>query len=106
MPAMGTLWAKIVVFVAPYTSLDDFTWGIIEAGMPNSLSSSSSHCSVWMLKSIVREALLTSVTCTSPRVRRQMSHESTVPNISLPFSARSLAPATLSRIHLIFVALK
>lgn len=31
---------------------------------------------------------------------------STVPNINFPFSARSRAPGTLSRIHLIFVALK
>ena len=106
IPAMGTLCAKIVVLVAPYTSLDDFTAGIIEAGISNSSSSSSSHCRVWMLKSIVRDALLTSVTCTSPRVSRQISHVSTVPNISLPFSARSRAPATLSRIHFIFVALK
>ena len=59
-----------------------------------------------MLNSIVREALLTSVTCTSPRVSRQISHESTVPNISLPCSARFRAPGTLSSIHLIFVALK
>ena len=106
MPAMGTLWAKMVVFVAPYTSLDERTEGIIERGMSKSASSSSSQSSVWMLKSIVREALLTSVTCSSPRVRRQMSHVSTVPNISLPFSARARAPGTLSRIHLIFVALK
>jgi len=74
--------------------------------MSNSFSNSSSHCSVRMLNSIVREALLGSVTCTSPRVSRQISHVSTVPNISLPFSARSRAPGTLSRIHLIFVALK
>ena len=66
-----------------------FTSGIIDAGMSKSFSSSSSHCSVWMLNSIVREALLTSVTWTSPRVSRQISHVSTVPNISLPCSARS-----------------
>ena len=43
------------------------------AGMSNSRSSSSSHCSVWMLNSIVRDALLTSVTCAAPPVSFQTS---------------------------------
>ena len=45
----------------PVTSEDEHTRGIIERGMPISLSSSSSQSSVWMLNSIVREALDTSV---------------------------------------------
>ncbi len=52
-----------------------------------------------MLNSIVREALLTSVMCTAPLVSFQTSHESTVPNASLPASARARAPGTLSRIQ-------
>ena len=59
-----------------------------------------------MLNSIVREALVTSVTWAAPPVSFQMSQVSTVPNKSSPRSARSRAPSTLSRIHLIFVALK
>ena len=69
------------------------------AGMRKSRSKSSSHASVWMSKSIVREALLTSVTCTLPLVSFHTSHESTVPNASLPASAFARAPSTLSRIH-------
>ena len=59
-----------------------------------------------MLKSIVREALVTSVACTLLRVRHEISQQSTVPNRSLPSSARLRAPGTWSSIHLIFVALK
>ena len=59
-----------------------------------------------MLKSIVREALLTSVTCVSPLVSIQISQLSTVPKRSLPASALSLAPGTFSSIQRIFVALK
>ena len=96
-----------MVFVAPYTSLDDFTCGSIEAGMPNNSSKSSSHCSVWMLKSIVREALVhVRHVHLAAREAARSASVSTVPNSSLPSSARFLAPATLSRIHLIFVALK
>ena len=52
---------------------------------------------------MVREALLTSVTCTRPPVSCQTSHESTVPNASLPSAAFARAPGTLSRIHAILV---
>ena len=54
-----------------------------------------------MSKSIVREALEQSVTC-SP-VSCQISHDSTVPNSSSPRSARSRATGTWSRIQRIFV---
>ena len=80
-----------------------FTCGIMEAGMPIRSNNSRSHSRVWMLKSIVREALETSVTWTSPRVSCQTSQLSTVPKRSFPASARSRAPGTLSRIHLILV---
>ena len=76
------------------------------AGMSNSRSSSSSHCSVWMLNSIVRDALLTSVMWRARPVSFQTSQESTVPNASLPASARARAPGTLSRIQRILLAEK
>ena len=47
-----------------------------------------------MLKSIVREALLTSVTWHRPFVSFHRSHESTVPNASRPASARERASGT------------
>ncbi len=59
-----------------------------------------------MLNSIVRDALLTSVTCCVWLVSFQTSHESTVPNASLPASARARAPGTLSRIQRILLAEK
>ena len=62
--------------------------------------------SVWMLNSIVREALLTSVTCCVPPVSFQTSQVSTVPNASSPASARARAPGTLSRIQRILLAEK
>ena len=62
-------------------------------------SSSSSHSPLTMLKSRVREALVTSVTWRLPLVRCQMSQLSTVPKASSPRSARARAPATWSRIQ-------
>ena len=56
-------------------------------------SSSSSQSPVWMLNSIVREALLASVTCTAPPVSFQMSQVSTVPNASSPAFAWRARPA-------------
>ena len=59
-----------------------------------------------MLKSRVREALVTSVTWRWPLVRFQISQLSTVPKASSPRSARARAPGTLSRIQLTLVAEK
>ena len=59
-----------------------------------------------MLKSIVREALVTSVAWTLPPVRFQISQESTVPKRSRPAWALRRAPGTFSRIQWILVALK
>ena len=53
--------------------------------------------------SIVREALVTSVTCTPPLVppvRFQMHQVSMLPNSRSPASALARAPSTLSRTHL------
>ena len=56
-----------------------------------------------MLKSSVRLALLTSVTCTRPPVSRQIRNESTVPNSTSPRSARARRPGIVSSRCLIFV---
>src|SRR5438874_1371780 len=82
MPAIGI--GVPSSLVTPYTSLDEPTSGSIDRGTPKRSSSSTSHSHFAMSSNIVREALLTSVTCTFPPVRFQTSQESTVPNASLP----------------------
>src|SRR6266566_151449 len=101
MPAIGTAPPNSVV--SPYTSLDEPTAGNTDRGTPNSFSSSSSQSPVRRLNNIVRDALLGSVTCTRPPVKFQTSHESTVPNASLPAFALARAPGTLRSIHSSFV---
>ncbi len=59
-----------------------------------------------MLNSIVRDALLTSVTWRVWLVSFHTSHVSTVPNASWPTSARARAPGTWSRIQRILLAEK
>ena len=71
--------------------------------MRRSFSRSSSHFSVWMLNSMVRDALVTSVTWVEPLVSFQISQLSMVPNASSPASALARAPGTLSRIHAILL---
>ena len=75
-------------------------------GTPNSAQSSRPTRRSPMSSSSVREAFVTSVTCTRPPVSFQSSQESTVPQASSPASARARAPFTLSRIHAILVAEK
>src|SRR5204862_8349119 len=99
MPAIGTALPPANSVVSPYTSLDEATIGNTERGTLNSFSSSSSQSPVRKLNSIVRDALLGSVTCTCPPVTFHTSHESTVPQASLPAFARARAPGTLRRIH-------
>ncbi len=62
-------------------------------------NNSSSHWPALMSQSIVRDALLKSVTCCFPPVSFQTSHESIVPNASFPCSACFRASGTLSRIQ-------
>src|SRR5205823_9833806 len=106
MPAMGLDPPPPNSVVSPYTSLDEPTTGSTERGTPKSLSSSSSQSPVRTLKSMVRDALLGSVTCTRPPVKFHTSHESTVPNANLPAFALARAPGTLRRIHSSLVAEK
>jgi hypothetical protein len=73
-----------------------------DIGMPISPAMSASQASVSRSISIVREALVTSVTCTpppAPPVRFHSNHVSTVPNTASPWSAAARTPSTLSRIH-------
>ena len=65
-------------------------------GTPRMRSSSSSQSSVWMSNSSVRLALVTSVTCVLPPVRRQIRNVSMVPNRMSPRSARARRPGTVS----------
>ena len=51
-------------------------------------SKSASHFNVLILNNMVLLALVTSVTCTSPRVKRQTNQLSTLPKRNLPCSAR------------------
>ena len=70
------------------------------AGMRRSSSSPSSQFSVLMLKSIVREALVTSVMCVESLVSCHTSQLSIVPKASLPASALARAPGTHAAIEL------
>ena len=76
--------------------------GSIGRGTPNSASSSSSQSSVARSMSMVRLALVGSVTCTppsTPPVRCHSSQVSMVPNSASPRSAAARTPSTFSRIH-------
>ena len=106
MPRMGTPGKTAGFLVTPKSPDEGRTSGSIEAGMSKRSSSHGSHFMSWMLKSMVRLALVTSVACTSPCVSAHKSHESTVPNASFPWSASSRAPGTLSRIQRILLAEK
>ena len=90
----------------PKAWADGCTSGSSARGTPSRRSRSASQSLVWMLKSSVREALLTSVTCVRLPVRFQMSQLSTVPKASSPRSARARAPGTFSSSQAIFVPLK
>ncbi len=86
--------------------LDGRTSGISAAGTFSAASRSASHALRCTLKSMVREALLTSVTCTLPPVSCQISQLSTVPKASSPRSARARRPGTLSSSQTSLVAEK
>ena len=105
-PAIGIGCPRIEAAVCPYISEEAFTSGSMQTGISNLQSSSSSQQRSWMLYNMVREALVTSVAKIPPLVSLYISHVSTVPKRTSPLSAFSLAPGTLSSIHLIFVALK
>ena len=104
MPAIGVSMRRSFLRPYPYTSEEDLISGSIDIGMPMSFAMSSFQSRVSMFMSMVREALVTSVTCTpplTPPVRFHTSQESVLPNSRSPASARSRAPSTFSRIQAI-----
>src|SRR5690349_14341114 len=102
MPATGTPLTTPGLH-SPYTSDDDLMVGSIDIGIFMSAAMPSSHDSVERSISIVRLALVTSVTWTpsfsAPPVRFQSTQLSVLPNSRSPASAFSRAPSTLSRIQ-------
>ncbi len=109
MPAIGTSRSRLDGSTWPYTSEELLISGSIDFGMPRTPRISSSHEQVARSMNSVREAFVTSVTCTPPSVppvRFHSTHESVVPNSSSPASAFSRAPSTFSRIQTIFVPAK
>ena len=83
-------------------SAEGTTRGNASRGMPNFASVGSCHVSVCRSMSMVRAALVTSVTWTAPAVRRCASHASTVPNRASPSAAAAATAGTLSRSQRIF----
>ncbi len=85
--------------VLPYTSAEERISGNIAWGTPMASRMEESHWRVSRFISMVREALVTSVTCTPPSVppvRFQISQESIVPKAISPASARLRSPGTCS----------
>ncbi|MCY1551421.1 hypothetical protein D9M68_877490 [compost metagenome] len=74
-------------WMSPKCALDGRVSGIRLGGMLSRASSSSSQRWLCTLKSMVREALLMSVTWRAPPVSCQISQLSTVPKASSPRSA-------------------
>ena len=79
---------------AEIAALQSRTSGRIERGTPKRRSRSSSKAPLWISYSSVREALVASVACTLPPVRRHSRKLSTVPKASSPASAGARAPST------------
>ena len=102
MPVIGVSRSSCWPDTVP-TSAEELTIsGSMDIGMPMSAQISSFQSRVSRFISMVREALVTSVTCrppSPPPVRFHTSHESVVPKMRSPFSAASRAPSTFSRIQ-------
>ena len=77
--------------------------GSMARGTSKMRSRSSSHSPVSRFISMVREALVASVTCAAPLVSFQISQVSTLPNSSSPSRAFCRAPGTFSRIQRILL---
>ena len=101
---------KIIVFVAAVNlSSTGAPPGSIDAGMSQQLRAAPRPIAASRMliqHRACRRCVVVGHVHFARAVSRQISHVSTVPNSSSPFSARSRAPGTLSRIHLIFVALR
>ncbi|KAF1068370.1 MAG: hypothetical protein GAK39_03454 [Variovorax sp.] len=95
-PPTGSERPSSAASVSTKCEAEGCTAGISAAGMRSAASSSASHALLCTLNSMVREALLTSVTCLRPPVSCHISQLSMVPKASSPRSACSRAPGTLS----------
>ena len=84
MPQIGRLEARTPSALMPKSDTLSWTVGKIPRGTLNRARSSSSQSCVWMLKMLVRAALVASVACTCPAVNCQTSQLSTVPKASSP----------------------
>ena len=89
--------------VSPHGPEESTIVGSTSRGTRSSAHMRSSQSTLARLRHSVREALLTSVAWTRPRVSFHSSHVSTVPKASWPRAARRRASGTWSRIHAIFV---
>jgi hypothetical protein len=85
--------------VRPKSAAEANTAGNIARGTRKWSSRASSQRLARISNISVRAALVTSVACTRPPVRRQINQLSTVPKANSPRSARARAPGTASRIH-------
>ena len=95
MPAIGTpRGSQPRSAVSPHGPDESTISGSTSRGTSNSAHIASSQSTVERFRQSVREALLTSVACTRPRVSFQSSQLSTVPNASWPRAARRRASGT------------
>ena len=106
MAAIGTGDPRILASVFPTRSFVARISGSTGAEIRKRRRSSGSHAPVRRFISIVRDALLTSVTWRRPPVSRCTSQESTVPAASSPRRARARAPGTRSSSQASFEAEK
>ena len=92
--------------VVPNSPAQSATRGNRDGGTPNIRHKSASHCPLEISNSSVRAALLASVKCAWPPVRRHNKKQSMVPKASRPASAKPRAPLTCSSSQAILLAEK
>ena len=103
MPKTGTGAPRMSAVATPSSPEQSTTLGRSGAGTPSSFKRPSSQVPLWMSSSRLRLALVASLACTLPPVRRHSRKHSMVPAASAPFSAAARLPATWSRIQAILV---
>ena len=92
--------------VTPNSPQQSCTRGSIVSGTPKILHSPSSQTPLPISSNMVRAALVASVACTFPPVRRHNRKLSMVPKASSPARALARAPSTLSSSQAILLAEK
>ena len=104
MPAIGTpRGSQPRSAVSAHGPDESTSVGSTSGGTSSRAHMRSSQSTLARFRQSVREALLTSVAWTRPRVNFHKSHVSTVPKASWPRAARRRASGAWSRIHAIFV---